>query len=140
MKGPRVPGGDGLECGGSGGFWMAAVSAAAAGTTGPLDVAMTGAAESGFISSQPSMAEFILPHHMGAPASQGDMDQSPSQQPYPPQGPLHHPTGDQHQPVQEYPWMKEKKTAKKNNQQGKRGTALIFFNLHANKLLITIAT
>ncbi|CAB0009764.1 unnamed protein product [Nesidiocoris tenuis] len=83
------------------GFWMSAVSAASG---------MEMIPESGFISSQPSMAEFILPHHMT------DMSPSPgapaSQQPPYPQTPL-----DPSQGVQEYPWMKEKKTARKNNQQ-----------------------
>ncbi|KAK9512252.1 hypothetical protein O3M35_000720 [Rhynocoris fuscipes] len=87
------------------GFWMSAVSAA---TTGMPDI-LPG--ESGFISSQPSMAEFILPHHMTA----GDMSPSPGQ-PQPP-----YPQAmDQQQAVQEYPWMKEKKTARKSNQQDAR--------------------
>uniref|UniRef100_T1HDK8 Homeobox domain-containing protein n=2 Tax=Rhodnius prolixus TaxID=13249 RepID=T1HDK8_RHOPR len=84
------------------GFWMSAVSAAATGMGDMIP------GESGFISSQPSMAEFILPHHMTA----GDMSPSPGQpQPSYPQ-PM-----DQQQAVQEYPWMKEKKTARKSNQQ-----------------------
>ncbi|XP_014240522.1 homeotic protein proboscipedia [Cimex lectularius] len=83
---------------GSQGFWMTAVSAASG---------MDMIPESGFISSQPSMAEFILPHHMA------EMSPSPgAPQPTYPQQPI-----DQQQPVQEYPWMKEKKTARKSNQQ-----------------------
>lgn len=83
------------------GFWMSAVSAASG---------MEMIPESGFISSQPSMAEFILPHHMTdmAPSPGGASQSAYPQQPLDPQ-----------QPVQEYPWMKEKKTARKNNQQGK---------------------
>lgn len=78
------------------GFWMSAVTAASG-----MDMIP---GESGFISSQPSMAEFILPHHM---ATGGEPSPGPYPQPIDPQ-----------QPVQEYPWMKEKKTARKNNQQG----------------------
>lgn len=105
-------------CGG--GFWMAAVSAAAGGA--PMDSSglLTGgpASETGFISSQPSMAEFILPHHLA-----GDMPPggpiSPSQQGsgYP-QGLVDQPPAGVN--VQEYPWMKEKKTTRKSSQQGKK--------------------
>ncbi|KAF6206254.1 hypothetical protein GE061_017483 [Apolygus lucorum] len=93
-SGPPAPGA-------ASGFWMSAVSAASG---------MEMIPESGFISSQPSMAEFILPHHMTdmAPSPGGASQQAYPQQPIDPQ-----------QPVQEYPWMKEKKTARKNNQQGK---------------------
>lgn len=105
------PGLDG--CGG--GFWMAAVSAAAGGT--PLDTGLLSGpqSETGFISSQPSMAEFILPHHLAGDLPPGG-PLSPSQQGYP--GGL----VDQPPPgvnVQEYPWMKEKKTTRKSSQQGR---------------------
>ncbi|CAH1404748.1 unnamed protein product [Nezara viridula] len=82
------------RAGDGGGFWMSAVNAASG---------MDMIPESGFISSQPSMAEFILPHHITG----GE----PSPGPYPQQI-------DPQQSVQEYPWMKEKKTARKSNQQG----------------------
>lgn len=63
--------------------------------------------ESGFINSQPSMAEFLT--HLG-PES-------------PKLGPQGYPMGgsgsvDGMDGVPEYPWMKEKKTARKNNAQG----------------------
>ena len=61
--------------------------------------------ESGFINSQPSMAEFLT--HIG-PES-------------PKMGPQGYPLGpsDSMDAVPEYPWMKEKKTARKNSAQGK---------------------
>ncbi|RZF47970.1 hypothetical protein LSTR_LSTR008774 [Laodelphax striatellus] len=108
----------------SGGFWMAAVTAASGGgppgldgPPGPLGP-MTG--ETGFISSQPSMAEFILPHHLQ------DMPPGPPLSPHSGQG---YPPGLVDQPppgvnVQEYPWMKEKKTTRKSSQQGVGGGGL----------------
>ncbi|XP_018902308.2 LOW QUALITY PROTEIN: uncharacterized protein pb [Bemisia tabaci] len=98
---------------GNNGFWMAAVSAAAGGTMppgAPLDSGLP--SESGFISSQPSMAEFILPHHMQ------DMPPSPSGSSVGGMYPAN--MLDQQQAgvnVQEYPWMKEKKTTRKSSQQ-----------------------
>lgn len=90
---------------GGNGFWLAAVTAAG----GPHPMLET---ETGFINSQPSMAEFMtaLPQ-LGA----GDLS------------PQHTPPGyvpDLPSPgsglnVPEYPWMKEKKTTRKNSQQGK---------------------
>jgi hypothetical protein len=56
--------------------------------------------ETGFINSQPSMAEFLT--HLG-PDSSPKMDQTPY-------------GNASEDPVPEYPWMKEKKTARKNNQ------------------------
>lgn len=92
---------------GGGGFWMAAVSAAAG---GGMDSGLLAGpqAETGFISSQPSMAEFILPHHL----EMGGGD---------PMSPQQYPPGlvEQGVNVQEYPWMKEKKTTRKNSQQGR---------------------
>lgn len=75
-----------------------------------MDTSYWMGSESGFINSQPSMAEFLT--HLGP--------ESPkiSNQVYPAT-----PT-DSIDGVPEYPWMKEKKTARKNNSQGK----LIFFN------------
>lgn len=66
---------------------------------------MGAASESGFINSQPSMAEFLTHLSPDSPkiANQG----------YPVVPP------DGMDNVPEYPWMKEKKTARKNNSQGK---------------------
>jgi homeobox protein HoxA/B2 len=61
--------------------------------------------ESGFINSQPSMAEFLT--HLGP--------ESPKMGP---QGYPVGPTDSMDGSVPEYPWMKEKKTARKNNSQG----------------------
>jgi hypothetical protein len=58
-------------------------------------------AESGFINSQPTMAEFLT--HIG-PDSSPKMDQSAY-------------GNSSEDPVPEYPWMKEKKTARKNQSQ-----------------------
>ncbi|XP_075231241.1 homeobox proposcipedia [Lycorma delicatula] len=93
-----------------GGFWMAAVSAASG---GGLEAAGLGPVpgETGFISSQPSMAEFILPHHLDMPPGP---PMSPSAQGYPPGLVDQPPSGVN---VQEYPWMKEKKTTRKSSQQ-----------------------
>lgn len=100
-----------------GGFWMAAVSAATGGT-GPIESAAgCQVPESGFISSQPSIAEFILPHHMDGIQSE---DISPGNQNA--SGIYSANMQDSQQSginVQEYPWMKEKKTSRKNNHQGK---------------------
>lgn len=109
---PRV--GSPLD-GSGGGFWMAAVSAAAGGTMD--SPGMMPQAETGFISSQPSMAEFILPHHL----EMGGADPMSPGHGYPPG--LVDPQG-----VQEYPWMKEKKTTRKNSQQGKN-LLIRMFNL-----------
>lgn len=77
--------------------------------------------ETGFINSQPSMAEFMtaLPHIPGGEGLPHG----------PPLSPQQTPPGYQmdHQPhglgspgvnVPEYPWMKEKKTTRKSSQQG----------------------
>jgi homeobox protein HoxA/B2 len=61
--------------------------------------------ESGYINSQPSMAEFLT--HLGP--------ESPKMGP---QGYPMGPTDSMDGSVPEYPWMKEKKTARKNNSQG----------------------
>lgn len=109
---------------GGGGFWLAAVQASATGPPHGVHPMETGlhmdhlpTAETGFINSQPSMAEFMtaLPH-IG-----GDMQSSMSPPPggYPMGEPM---PGQQSQSgvnVPEYPWMKEKKTSRKSNQQGK---------------------
>lgn len=84
-------------------------------------------AETGFINSQPSMAEFMtaLPQI----ASESSLQQSPGTGRSISPG-THHPgyhniidahgVGDPSAVnVPEYPWMKEKKTARKSNQQGK---------------------
>ncbi|XP_056633700.1 homeotic protein proboscipedia [Diorhabda sublineata] len=105
---------EGAAAGGSGTFWLSAVPAAAQ----PLE----GCNETGFINSQPSMAEFMtalphlsneLPH--GPPISP---QQTPPSSGYPMDVP--HGMGSPGVNVPEYPWMKEKKTTRKNNQQGSR--------------------
>ncbi|XP_046484640.1 homeotic protein proboscipedia [Neodiprion pinetum] len=122
----------GTAAGGGGGFWLASVAAGAGAGTGlsphgahPAMDPTCGPAETGFINSQPSMAEFMtaLPQLAG----DGPLQHSPGAG-----GPLspgaHHPgyhaMMDPHgvpDPsgvnVPEYPWMKEKKTTRKNNQQ-----------------------
>jgi len=116
------PHGD-LPGGANGGFWLAAVQASATGPPHGLHPLETGmhmelpTAETGFINSQPSMAEFMtaLPHMPGeipgsmSPTSggYGMVDSLPGQQ------------GQAGVNVPEYPWMKEKKTSRKSNQQGK---------------------
>lgn len=117
-----------------GGFWLASVAAGAGTGAGlpphaahPTMDPNCGPAETGFINSQPSMAEFMtaLPQLAG----DGPIQHSPGAG-----GPMspgtHHPGYhtmlDPHAVadpsgvnVPEYPWMKEKKTTRKNNQQGK---------------------
>lgn len=66
-----------------------------------------GTTESGFINSQPSMAEFLTHLNPDSPKMMGN------------QGGYGVVGGDQMDGVPEYPWMKEKKTARKNNSQGK---------------------
>lgn len=81
--------------------------------------------ETGFINSQPSMAEFMtaLPHMgaggdpvgLGAPPPQLSPQQTP-----PGYGMDHgHGMGSPGVNVPEYPWMKEKKTTRKSSQQGR---------------------
>lgn len=65
-----------------------------------------GPTETGFINSQPSMAEFLTHLNPESPKMVGT------------QGYGVVPT-DSMDGVPEYPWMKEKKTARKNNNQGK---------------------
>ncbi|XP_066996518.2 homeotic protein proboscipedia [Anabrus simplex] len=125
-----VGGGGGGGGGAGGGFWLAAVTAAAAGGAPPhgvhpMDGCLAGG-ETGFINSQPSMAEFMtaLPHLSGElqhPPPPGSLSPPPGsyQAMVDPHGPP--PPGQQPpQPgvnVPEYPWMKEKKTTRKSNQQ-----------------------
>jgi homeobox protein HoxA/B2 len=85
-------------------------------------------AETGFINSQPSMAEFMtaLPHLTGElqhPPPPGSLSPPPGtyqglvdSHGQPPPGQQPPPPGVN---VPEYPWMKEKKTTRKSNQQGK---------------------
>lgn len=99
------------------GFWLAAVSAA----SGANHHSLEGCNETGFINSQPSMAEFMtaLPHLSGE--MQHGPPMSPQHTPpgagYPMDVP--HPLGSPGVNVPEYPWMKEKKTTRKNSQQGR---------------------
>ena len=83
-----------------------------------LDTSYWMGSESGFINSQPSMAEFLT--HLSP--------ESPklSNQVYP-VAPTEGMDG-----VPEYPWMKEKKTARKNNSQGKK----FFFSFIQNLFLL----
>ncbi|XP_033229562.1 homeotic protein proboscipedia-like [Belonocnema kinseyi] len=126
---------------GGGGFWLAPVAAGAgAGAVLPPHGAhpvmdpTCGTAETGFINSQPSMAEFMtaLPQLSGdgalqhSPGAGGPMSPGTHHPGYhtmiDPHG-VADPSGVN---VPEYPWMKEKKTTRKNNQQGK-GTEDIAF-------------
>lgn len=101
---PPMGAAGGGEHGGNG-FWLAAVTAA--GAPHPMLDACT---ETGFINSQPSMAEFMT----ALPQLGGEL--SPQHTP-PGYGPdLPSPGGGLNVP--EYPWMKEKKTTRKSSQQG----------------------
>ncbi|CAH1635625.1 unnamed protein product [Spodoptera littoralis] len=93
-----------MEHGGNG-FWLAAVTTA--GAPHPMLETCT---ETGFINSQPSMAEF-----MTALPQLGGGELSPQHTPpgYAPDLPS--PGGGLNVP--EYPWMKEKKTTRKSSQQ-----------------------
>lgn len=89
---------------------QAAVVASAKISVGPvcdkrMDTSYWMGSESGFINSQPSMAEFLT--HL-SPESPKLANQA-----YPVV------SGDGMDGVPEYPWMKEKKTARKNQSQGK---------------------
>lgn len=118
---PGGPGGPGAGPGA--GFWLAAVTAATLGPAHgqhPMEHAMApmNTVETGFINSQPSMAEFMtaLPHpHMGADMGPGSLSPQP-----PGPGGGYPAMGDGHAGVNvpEYPWMKEKKTTRKSSQQG----------------------
>lgn len=119
---------------GGGGFWLATVAAGAGapaglpphGTHHPAMDPTCGSAETGFINSQPSMAEFMtaLPQITG----DGSLQHSPGTGGSISPG-SHHPgyhtmmdphgVADPSVNVPEYPWMKEKKTTRKSNQQGK---------------------
>lgn len=125
---------------GGGGFWLAAVQASATGPphgVHPMEAGLhldhLPTAETGFINSQPSMAEFMtaLPH------ISGDMQSSMSPPPgsYQMGDPI---SGQQSQSgvnVPEYPWMKEKKTSRKSNQQGKSN---FFFYEKKNPIPVVI--
>ena len=134
-----------LATDGGGGFWLASVAAgpgagavlppphgsAAAGMDVVQQPPPPPGAETGFISSQPSMAEFMtaLPQ-MGADGGASQLQHSPGGPMSP--GAAHHPgyhpsMMDPHGVqdasgvnVPEYPWMKEKKTTRKNSQQGNK--------------------
>ncbi|KZC07046.1 Homeotic protein proboscipedia [Dufourea novaeangliae] len=117
---------------GGGGFWLATVAAGAGapaglpphGTHHPAMDPTCGSAETGFINSQPSMAEFMtaLPQLAG----DGSLQHSPGTGGSISPG-SHHPSyhammdphgvADPSVNVPEYPWMKEKKTTRKSNQQ-----------------------
>lgn len=120
---------------GGGGFWLATVAAGAGtpaglpphGTHHPVMDPTCGSAETGFINSQPSMAEFMtaLPQLAGDSSMQHSPGTGGSISPGA-HHPAYHTMMDPHgvaDPsgvnVPEYPWMKEKKTTRKSNQQGK---------------------
>lgn len=120
---------------GGGGFWLATVAAGAStpaglpphGTHHPAMDPTCGSAETGFINSQPSMAEFMtaLPQLAGDSSLQHSPGTGGSISPGA-HHPAYHTMMDPHgvaDPsgvnVPEYPWMKEKKTTRKSNQQGK---------------------
>lgn len=69
-------------------------------------------ADSGFINAQPTMAEFLT--HIG-PDSSPKMDQSAY-------------GNSSDDPVPEYPWMKEKKTARKGQSQSKLSSSILTSN------------
>ncbi|KAG5307786.1 HXA2 protein, partial [Pseudoatta argentina] len=119
---------------GGGGFWLATVATGAStpaglpphGTHHPAMDPTCGSAETGFINSQPSMAEFMtaLPQLAGdsslahSPGTGGSISPGAHH-------PAYHTMMDPHGVadssgvnVPEYPWMKEKKTTRKSNQQG----------------------
>nr|XP_023026945.1 homeotic protein proboscipedia [Leptinotarsa decemlineata] len=114
---------EGAAAGGSGTFWLSQ----------PLE----GCNETGFINSQPSMADFMtaLPH------LSGELPHGPPMSPQhtPPAGgfpmDVPHGMGSPGVNVPEYPWMKEKKTTRKNSQQdsgsrksNKKLSSLLFGN------------
>ncbi|XP_076266570.1 homeobox proposcipedia isoform X2 [Rhynchophorus ferrugineus] len=97
-------------------YWM---PQGAAGVGGAPRHPIDGCGETGFINSQPSMAEFMtaLPH-LSAEMPPHGPPMSPQHTPpggYPMDVP--HGMGSPGVNVPEYPWMKEKKTTRKNSQQ-----------------------
>lgn len=117
---------------GGGGFWLATVAGGPGAPHGAHHPAMDptcATAETGFINSQPSMAEFMTALPQLAAGDAGGLQHSPGAG-----GSIspasHHPgyhaiidphgVADPSVNVPEYPWMKEKKTTRKSNQQGKR--------------------
>lgn len=127
---------------GGGSFWLATVAAGAGtpaglpphGTHHPAMDPTCGSAETGFINSQPSMAEFMtaLPQLAGDSGMQHSPGTAGSISPGT-HHPAYHTMMDPHgvaDPsgvnVPEYPWMKEKKTTRKSNQQGKSSSLLDF--------------
>lgn len=105
------------------GFWLVAGNA--------------GCTETGFINSQPSMAEFMtalppLPQGLRGGLSPSRSPSAMYQHPHP-----HQPPGSPGLPVPEYPWMKEKKTTRKNSQQGWSLVTFISLNSKYNFIEIT---
>ncbi|EGI64563.1 Homeobox protein Hox-A2 [Acromyrmex echinatior] len=133
---------------GGGGFWLATVATGAStpaglpphGTHHPAMDPTCGSAETGFINSQPSMAEFMtaLPQLAGdsslahSPGTGGSISPGAHH-------PAYHTMMDPHgvaDPsgvnVPEYPWMKEKKTTRKSNQQGEEARP----TFHASSVIL----
>ncbi|KAK2586676.1 hypothetical protein KPH14_011719 [Odynerus spinipes] len=120
---------------GGGSFWLATVAAGVGAPAGlpphsthhPAMDPSCGPAETGFINSQPSMAEFMtaLPQLANdgslqhSPGTGGPISPGAHLPPYHGMMTDHHgvtdPSGVN---VPEYPWMKEKKTTRKSSQQG----------------------
>lgn len=117
---PVIAGGVGASGGGENpsGFWLASVNAASGGPH-----SLDGCNETGFINSQPSMAEFMtaLPHlsnDMQGPPGGLSPEEPPSGYSMDPHGQTPIGLGSPGVNVPEYPWMKEKKTTRKSTQQG----------------------
>lgn len=93
---------------GAGGSVVGNAAAGGIGGGGVIGVGNTsgngsvGPTEGGFINSQPSMAEFMTHLDPDSPKMVGNQGYGVV-------------SGDQMDGVPEYPWMKEKKTARKNN-------------------------
>ena len=81
----------------------------------------TSGREVGFINSQPSMAEFMtgIPHLPEA-GPQGSLYPLENGDPVSPSSALVSNSNSGNLNVPEYPWMKEKKSARKSHQQGKK--------------------
>lgn len=88
-------------------YWMNAMPPTNGGDGNGNAMPNVSPTESGFINSQPSMAEFMTHIDPDSPKMMGTPNYNAMQ-------------SDQCDGVPEYPWMKEKKTARKNsNSQGR---------------------
>lgn len=140
---------------GGGGFWLATVAAGVGAPAGlpphsthhPTMDPTCGSAETGFINSQPSMAEFMtaLPQLANdnlqhSPGTGGSISPGAHLPPYHNMMDHHAVTDPAGVNVPEYPWMKEKKTTRKNNQQGEPSFSLPkwirFYTISVRKIYI----